>query len=71
MASVTTFHACLDVVDTSRPTWAIFENVESIDREVDPDTHLVTDCSATRMLHTACISSLNRNYFLYHLIVTC
>ncbi|CAK9069202.1 unnamed protein product [Durusdinium trenchii] len=38
VASVTTFHACLDVVDTSRPTWAIFENVESIDREVDPDT---------------------------------
>lgn len=37
VASVSTFHACLDVLDLSTPSWAIFENVESIDKEVDPD----------------------------------
>ncbi|CAK9118311.1 unnamed protein product, partial [Durusdinium trenchii] len=38
VASVTTFHGCLDVLDECSPVWAVFENVESIDREVDDDT---------------------------------
>lgn len=38
VASVTTFHGCLDVLDECSPVWAVFENVESVDREVDDDT---------------------------------
>ncbi|CAK9036150.1 Uncharacterized protein SCF082_LOCUS21614 [Durusdinium trenchii] len=30
----------MDVLEVSNPLWAVFENVESIDREVDPDMHL-------------------------------
>ncbi|CAK9086334.1 Uncharacterized protein SCF082_LOCUS40838, partial [Durusdinium trenchii] len=33
VASVTTFMACCDVLEISNPTWAIFENVQAIDRE--------------------------------------
>lgn len=38
VASVNTFAACCDVLKTSSPAWALFENVTSIDREVDPET---------------------------------
>ena len=40
VASVNTFEACCDVLKTSSPVWALFENVTSIDREVDPDVNL-------------------------------
>jgi hypothetical protein len=40
VASVNTFAACCDVLKTSSPAWALFENVTSIDREVDPETNL-------------------------------
>lgn len=41
VASVSTFAGCLDILDCCRPVWALFENVEAIDREVDQNTHLV------------------------------
>ena len=41
VASVSTFSGCLDILDCCRPVWALFENVEAIDREVDQNTHLV------------------------------
>ena len=40
VASVTTFKACIDVLTTCTPKWALFENVASIEREVDDDTQL-------------------------------
>jgi hypothetical protein len=41
VASVSTFAGCLDILDCCRPVWALFENVEAIDREVDQNPHLV------------------------------
>lgn len=40
MASVDTFMACCDVIDACNPQWCVFENVQTIDREVDKDTQL-------------------------------
>ena len=42
VASVSTFNGCLTVLDTASPLWALFENVESIDREVDDETQLAS-----------------------------
>lgn len=36
--SVSTFQGCIDILDKCKPLWTVFENVESIDREVDPNT---------------------------------
>lgn len=47
VASVSTFTACLDVLESCQPVWSLLENVLSIDREVDQDTllgFLNSDC---------------------------
>ena len=37
VASVSTFEGCLDILDECAPWIAIFENVQSIDREVEEE----------------------------------
>ena len=37
MQSVSTFEGCLTVLERCQPVWAVFENVETIDREVEGD----------------------------------